>query len=412
MVELGSSINPEVGKKASRLNMFLAEYRMSCNLRQVGVIHEGKPTDNVLGAVENADVITLELTRGVVNAGMTGEASLVLSKNQFWAELIDYIRKNPDGKIVKGVDVAQAPCFAMKRLNFEMGSAAYAQSFATLQVKEEDIRKLGTFLTEEEMDTLRKYKWLGTSSAKALDAFADAANVALEDPKKENGKLKLDENILIADYSDNPDLGRHSLTFVTHPHQSVMETVVRLEGIFSKLPYVPNDQLWLLVYNTISTFMLTYSEVSQALEILGAANQFVRNNRLRGKTVEGVHVGNAAHLETIGRILAENSSGLPKMHTSADYQTGLSQRGYLFSFFRDTLSVQDRLDAVTVQNYEVYMNTDLVCRSVEDAIKINEADFEKRVKIYEDVRSRHPDMESTEEYRAILNESSELYSQR
>lgn len=355
----------------------------------MGVSHAGEPDEMVLDRVKRADVVTLELTRQVVQAGLRGEDSQILRNNSFWRGIIESLRSDTVNKRIRGVEVNQSPRVAWKRLSLHYGNPTLASSPFTIEVSRDRISDFYQLLSETELTTLKDRSWLITNNRYITDAVCQRLEEVTGALKDWGFPVEMSPGIFWVcsaspEESDKTDDYRYKITFMTPPHPSLIEAFELIKRELGDLNLLKETEVNSFAFDVMLTYLLSPPELTEAREIAYVSNQSVRDptTKPNQKTLEVVHVGGAHHTERLERIFQASLPVNPRITINTSYDSNYLNFVWLGPFFRDYIPFDRRMLAVRVTGFETEVVPELIGQDVVTAVVDNRDDFNERLAKY------------------------------
>jgi|GEM_PF-4951352 len=394
MIEYDPAIYGDVHRRLRLLDQTLTEGDRRVNIDLLGVSHAGLPAEMVIARATQADVVTLELTRGVVRAGLGERNSHVLEQNRFWRTLIRRLRPLQPKQLVLGIEINQTPRIAWKNFSLHHDVTTLSASPLTIEVEPDQISQLPNLLayqgysslTPEHLDTLRKRHALTIDDVYATFTATHLTAQALDQPNS-RWPLVLCPGVSLVCWNDK-EVGErrrgNRLTFITPPDPSLDQTFSGIVGILEKFQVRDKSLAGGLALSAILTYLLAPVELTEAREIALAANQYARHYPKQPE-ITGVHVGGAHHTAVIESILKVSSPPTPRIAIQAEYdrdydkKPGMSRLG---TFFRNTIPFAHRIRAVNIHGFNATVNPDQILSDVETALSTHQNDFRQSLSKY------------------------------
>jgi len=376
--------------KVGNLDRRLQELDATSEIEIYAVAHDWKP-GQIIDLANQADVVTLELTRNVVTAGLAHSDSPVLDKNIFWRELIDGLRDNSENKLIRGVEVNQTVRTALKRLSLSMGSREFSTAIMSVEVNDPALTDIEAFLEPKDAEIFRKFGWLTVNdewtATKVLEAVNAAYTMMSEGkiPKNRRVPLSFPQNLsMITDKLDDVDSfnGEFPILFMKSPDPSLVESTDQLKEMFCNLPFGLSPQEAASYASSVMTnFLLSHSELTDARQILYNTYQFVKDST-PANMVKTIHIGGAHHAESIqyalNKHIPPNSRISVEIKQDPRFPIPILE-GSIGEFFKKQIPFEQRLNGVFVENFETFANPTHIVSQATDAIENDPEDFLKRV---------------------------------
>lgn len=395
MVEQDGKFFQETDNQLRNLEVNLRLHNLDCSINLLGVAHEGRPNPIVFREIDKADVITLELTRHVVQAGLTQEKSQVLRKSLFWRTVIKQLRNKTGGEKIIGIEINPVPRIDWKRLSLHNGERIFSPAPITIEVERESISELSEIVRPDELNALERNNWLVTENG-------DIAYFALETLTKKFKKLKKGEikylpvplstgvRIVSCDLDQlSRDLKRMTLkklrkypvAFITPPPPSQIEACKLCRKILRQTKLFEDYQIDYLISGIMGVYLLSPVSITESREIAHATNQYVRGKRETNKpSVNVLHIGGACHTSRLfkifSRYLSSNDSEI-QLKQSYDSKSARILPKISMSYFKNHIPLLNILSASRINNREVEIFPEIMRRDIEDAIFNNREEFEK-----------------------------------
>jgi len=392
-----------------RLEGWMADSGSTCQIDIMAIGHSWEPGE-ILTELKEGDVVTLELTRGVVDAGLKGSDSQLLDRNLFWRGLIEGLREVKDGKLIRGVEVNQTARNAWKRLGLNNGTYI-SSALLTVEVNDPENTDLKTLLSEEDIEALKTYNWITVDDAFVAAKVMHRLNKSYGMMKK--GKIRKHGDHVPLSFPPNLSLaannirdrdglnGRFPVTFMKSPDSTLVSATQRLQEMFLDLPIeLTANESKTLSLNTMLKFILSHAELKDAEEILTATYQFAyRLQPDNPKSIRTIHAGGADHAPAIQYSLQKHVSNPDAIIVNIKHDPRfpkLLNRGGILEFFGKTIPFENRLKGINVEGYEAYADPDFITNQTKNAVLDNIDDFRKRVlvdKILSDYLKRTGDFD-------------------
>lgn len=400
----------ETRRRLRRVNESLINQKASCSIEVMGVSHIGHPGP-ILQEIEKADIVTLELIRGVVAKGLGGESGNVLKQNIFWSEIIQHLKNDSENKLILGVSANRDVRNAGKRLNSHNHSSAPNSYIYAVEIEEKNINKLEILLSAGERETLEKYKWIMVENHVAVFAI----NQLVERAEKQMDISTL-QSIPLTDWltlvhSDVREFSKRHLTvsFNLPPDPSVLDAEQKIYKVIeTSFPnFLSAQEIKSVGHFGLEAFLYSPSDLTEAREITYALDQFIKKKGLKpNQHIKVIHLGGAVHTSNIVDILKKS---LPRNHDAIniahtdDIRTGSGIEGGIEEFFRKNIPFSEAYGAISLSNHELTIDSEKTANLIRLAITNDRNDLLKRILI---------DMIITEKYKKspdILNTYKKLY---
>lgn len=392
MVERGVNVDVyrKVGKRLRILEDNLSLRNLSCDITLMGVGHDGIPEAPIRERLKTADVVTLELTRRVVQAGLANEDSSILERNVFWRTIIDDLREDPEGKRVRGIEVNQTPRIAWKRFNLHYGLATLAASPLSIEVERDHIAGLASLLSQDELKRLEKYNWLITEdisvAVEVINHLSSTMETLADKDKALPVSIKPGISLVCLDLKQmkaDKEFKNHKVTFMTPPHPSLPEAFELIDRLIKEFDFLENREAVVLAYDVMLLYLLSPPELTEVKEIAYVTNQYVRDDiRLGKKRVEVVHIGGAVHTSVLCGIFDSSLPHQSRINVTPIFDSEGEKMIPLRSFFRDFIPFDQRMSAVRVCGFEAEVIPKLMGQQVEETILSNLEEFRERLMMY------------------------------
>lgn len=386
-------------KQERRLHRLEKHFANSSQVGQIDIFAVAHSWESA-GIVDEAvkyDVVTLELTRGVVQAGLSGESTSISNKNVFWREVIEGLRPVQDGKLIRGVAVNQTARVAYKRFASSLNPEYAFGRHATIEVTDPTDPLLGKFLTDDNLSALLKYNWINTDDQMtAFTAFTKFNKTMdmikkgkISDRKiKEEHKVPLSfprniEFLLCLKSEEKEDKEPLVITFFKTPDRSLLDAHDALTQMFSDLPLdLSPKESSSFSRDVITNSLMAHAERTEAWELVNALCQYVESDQPKANT-NALHIGGSFHSKPIKYIIdthIENGDAL-KVNIKDDprFDKPIST-GSAYHFLADISPYGDRLSGTNIEGHEAYANPDLV-KDATDIIVANIDELRKFVAV-------------------------------
>ncbi len=367
-------MNKEIQGSLSRIHSLLDDIGGNCDIELAGVRHHGKPPTRLIKHAQSADVVTLELTRGVVQAGLAGQNSNLFRKNPFWGKLVESLGEYREKKKVRGIEVNQSPRIAWKRLNLHFGSIALAPTRYCIEVPAHEVESAAEFLQDEELVTLQKNKWLIASGVKMYHNVQNRISESLTKKVCKGFPVPLSESLALVAFNKTVDSTESfEVTFIVQPHHSVLQSVEEISKLLQHYGYLSARDISETIPNALLPYFFSPVELSEAEEIAYFTKQYIRTDRKSNQKHFGViHIGGAFHTNVIAQVLnaslPENSE---RIHiVECYYVPDNKHKDPFFTYFLDHIPLSERLKAARIVDNETELDTDLIVSHVRKAIEL------------------------------------------
>jgi len=376
---LEREIVKDTGKRLRILGDNLSRSDTTCTINLMGVKHDGEPGKDILNSMHQADVVTLELTRGVVHAGLGSENSQLLGRNSFWKTIIKDLKKT-EGKMVRGIEINQTPRIAWKRFSLFRNDATLAASYLTFAVDQKNCFNMDNILDRETAENVRQNNWAFCDNNKTLhNLFRLTESVAVSDIKD---KLPLQIAPGLSLVCINNEDKAMSVTLITPPHPSVVLAYDKIRQAlrYSKLLY--EKEIEIFGSSIIMNYFLTLSELTDVKEIAYFANQYTRQTNNKRHNFDVLHIGGSYHTPVMASIFNDLNTDTDHIKVKQSYDTRVPLTNSLYNFFSfplDFIHYRDRVAAIKTINNDVEMQPDLISRQVYLAIKNHLDEYVMRI---------------------------------
>lgn len=369
---LEREIIQDTSKRLRILNTNLSGNDMTCRVNLMGVMHDGQPGKEIMDSLHHADVITLELTRRVVEAGLHSEDSQLLNRNSFWKTIIEDL-KRVEGKIVRGIEINQTPRIAWKRFSLFMGDATLAASDLTFVVYP-NCPVLDGLVDKETAENVRLKNWAVSEDEQTVDNIIDLTNNAVDSGTGKGMPLQVAQGMSLICLNtenrskDNPV----SITLITPPHPSVTKTYDQVRQTLKAFNLFNEEEIEFFGSSIIMNYLLTLPELTDVREIAYFANQYVKQNVAKGRNFDVLHVGGSYHVPVMASIFGDllPDNPLIEVRQSYDQRVPLANSLYiLYAFPLEFIPYRDRVAGLKIENNDVVMQPEFVSRQVETAIQ-------------------------------------------
>lgn len=408
-----------------RLEGWMVDSGSTCQIDIMAIGHAWEPGE-ILTELKEGDVVTLELTRGVVDAGIEGSDSQLLDRNLFWRGLIEGLREVRDGKLIRGVEVNQTARNAWKRLDLSSGTNI-SSALLTVEVNDPENNDLTHVLSDEAIEALRIYNWITVDdafvAAKVMHRLNKSYRMMSEGKIRKHSDhipLSFPPNLSLAadNIRDKEELNGHfPVTFMKSPDSTLVSATQHLQEMFSDLPIeLTTDESKSFSLDAMLKFILSHAELKDAEEILTATYQFayrLQPDNLRN--IRTIHTGGADHAEAIQYALQKHVGNPNVVGVTIKHDPRFPKpllRGGTLEFFKRNVPFEDRLSGIQVEGFEAYADPDFITKKTQQAITENFDDFKRRVmvdRIFADILKRGGDFENLKNAVELYTSLSDLY---
>ena len=416
---------PKLQRQLQRLEQMLKDSGRSCSVELMGVLHSWDAGLEIIGKAKNAQMVTLELTRNIVNTGLADKESRILERNQFWGSLVKALRTDNEAQLVKGIEVNQTVRVASKRLSLHCRDMTLAPSFFTFELKSTDSKDLMLcqdygFITPLDILAFKQCNWVIVESKELSYTLMELVTKVLEEQHNNFGKtwpMKVTEDLYLASYTNKkPSDGRWLITFMKEPDQSLLRAKELIEDVLSELNMglTRMEKKWISL-DAMEMILLSHAELKEAKEIFNCLYQYARNHP-EEKQMHLLHIGGAMHSAAIGQALQSNltgESGIEVSLTADPRFNGHITDASFSAFFHDRIPFNELLSGVKAKGYEVYAEPERIEGMVRKALAGNRAEFEKRLLIHritEKDRKEYKTLARTKELNRMMTDLSGLDS--
>jgi len=397
MLELDRNFFQETDERLRILENNLKIRNLKCKIDLMGVGHAGRPEEIVLDKLKKANVVTLELTRRVVEAGLTSHNSKILKKNVFWKTIIKELRNGMEEKKISGIEVNQTPRVAWKRLSLHYGVSTLSPSPITIEIDNDSIPRLSALLGEQEIDNLQKFNWLITTHKSIAYAAVAALFKKIEKNKNATNFFPISLNPGIRLVSCNlgkisKDLKKetynnlvenYEITFMTPPHPSLIKSHKLCRDIIKETNLVDHSYVDFIALAVMCVYLLSPVSVTETREIAYITNQYVRSiDKTKKSHVNVLHIGGSIHTSRLLEAFRTSVSvDNPIIEINQDYDLK-SKNSYskgFVSFFKDHIPFINTLMASKVNGYEMEVFPEMIKKDLENLITNNRDEFKERL---------------------------------
>lgn len=409
---------PKDQRKLGRLEDQFSQADSVCFIDVHAIAHDWEPGEEITLATKSADVVTLELTRNVVTQGLAGGESQILGRNPFWKGIVDGLTEVDREQLVRGVEVNQTARVGWKRFALHTGSGL-APGLLTIEVEDTNNPQLYKLLPEEHGERLQKYNWVTVEedewSVRALHKSSRGFARVREGKLPKRFPIYLfPGGYLVSDAFDQYEEfeGRHPVTYMKKPDQSVIAANSDLIDAFSGIPMELSDQeKRSLAHDVMLKSVLSHAELKDAEEILYNVYQYAKQKRDVAGNMRAVHIGGADHAESIAYVLGSHIKNKDAISVSVvddpRFRVPLLRGGTL-EFLRRTIPFEDRLRGITVEGFEIYADPPVIVANALNAIFDNFEDFQKRI-LVERICPYNELGKTLDSYKRVVEIQSDLY---
>lgn len=403
----------KIARSIPRIEKELVDSHAECLVELLGVAHSWHPGKKILAKVQDADVVTLELTRGVVKESLQGKSSRLLGRNRFWQKVIE-VAKTDAGKMVRGIEVNQTFRVAWKRLHLHNGLSVLASAPFTVEVDSETVPELTNLLLPDDFKKFDSYGWLTTDDLQVYAAVITRVNDSLKgDHNFPLHPLPLWQgvNLVSLDY-ESFKRGDHLITFIKPPNSSLVKAQEIIREQLAKTECdLSEEELRKVSSFALLDFLLARVELTDAEEIIYALDQYCKRSCLSGKNNHLLHIGGGAHRDSIFRILRLVLTPYSDtIHLLAAMDPRMSEgKGDIWRLFKDALPFEQRLAAVGIKDGEVEIDQERLFQTVGSVLTEYREDFYKRVLVRRILGKTHPQSSTLKDYSSMVKERDRLY---
>lgn len=381
---------PKDQRKLGRLEEKLREAGGTCNIDVFAMAHDWEPDDATVQDVRGADVVTLELTRNVVKAGLATQQSNILEGNIFWRRIIDELREGNEEKLIRGVSVNQTVRNGLKRLLLHCGNETLTPALLVVEAKQIEPSELREFLSGDEIDFFGTHNWIIVDHAQTqLDIME--RTLAVFDQRKSDGlkppwPVPLSDNLsLVSENLDRKEIfnNRHTVTFMKSPDRSLIHARSLVIELLGDQPIrLSKDEKETIANDSMLAFILSHAELKDAEEILYSVYQFATKFLREKKSIKAAHVGGAAHGPTIARILNSSIQDRSVISVSVKDDPRFLHPlvgSDLFSFVKETIPPEELISGINVNGFETYADPEHIRNAVSRVVEENMGEFVRRL---------------------------------
>lgn len=412
---------PREIRQLGKLEDRFLEAGVSCYVDIFEIAHDFDPGP-VTDEARKYDVVTLELTRGVVQAGLNDDESRVLKRNEFWRKVVESLRGDKDGKLIRGIEVNQTARIGWKRLSLTQSDLSLYHTNLTVEVSDPGSLNLLKYMSKEEAEALLKYNWVSSDNQEtALKVFRKAlksydmmkAGKIKKDP---NTPLSFPPNIRLIHIDTEKDDGEDPFTtvFLKPPDQSLVQALTDLQTMFENTPLdLTEDERGSLSRDVMMKFILSHAELKDAQEILLALYQSTKKSGTNEEHAT-LHIGGADHapaIEYVFKKYLQGSSIQIRRKPDPRFQSEI-MKGSVLTFLGSAIPFEERVGGISIKGFEVYGNADRIVESTSKAIYENFEEFERHVLIERIINLDlgQSALSSFSDYNNMFALESELYS--
>lgn len=375
-----------------RIDERLKAANAQCFVWPMGVFHYDAPGNGIFEKIDEADIITLELVRGAVSAGLAGENGTVLQANSFWREIIDRLKDHCEDKRVVGVATNRDARMAVRRLRAHEGFGGDDAPTFTVEVQEEHIHILSALLSADQLAELKTYKWLRTDDLVISGTIAELVNdlvkklpSGVEDLWKRRpfaifpGLNFVHCNVEQLMVTNNP-----STAFMAPPHPSVLESREKISDLVRGLPMnLSDEEVESVTRFAVESFLYAPSCLTEAQEISYALDQYIKNNLRDGQTMRILHIGGSAHTYNITHVLNESIKNSQRIQIgSLDDPRAGNLNGDISVFFREATPFNRQLADISIVNHDSVLDPQKAAEDTKITIEKHWREFQKRIFIW------------------------------
>ncbi len=386
-------------KEEHRLHRLEQHFTNNATVGQINIFaiaHDWAPEGIVDEAVKH-DVVTLELTRGVVQAGLSGESTSISKKNVFWQQVIEGLIPVQEGKLIRGVAVNQTARVAYKRFASSLTPDYAFGRHATVEVTDPTAPILGKFLSDADIAKLLKYNWINTADQKASLTVFTKFNKSIDMMRKgkiskgkiiDNHKVPLsfpyNIEFLLSLKSEEKEIEKpFVVTFFKTPDRSLFEAHNALTQMFADLPLeLDEDESSSMGKEVLLGSLLASAELSEAKELLNALYQ--RTVSVSPTAYAStLHVGGGFHAKPIKQVIDRHISNKDALTVSIKEDPRFDKpldTGSLSAFLRDITPFDVRLTGINIEGFEAFANAD-IAKNTRDIMEANIKEFRRYIAI-------------------------------
>lgn len=361
-----------------------------CDVRLLAIAHDWSPGAELLQAVRDADVVTLELTRNMVTETIAGQDSQIANKNIFWREVLGALRESDKDRIVRGIAIDQTSRNAWKRLSLHFGDKGIGSGILTIEVEDPNDPKLKTLLSNKDRENLRTRNWVVSenprTAQKAFNGFLKAFRRYEKGKAKSLSPLYLFKGVsIVSDQFDKLDEyqeeGRYPIVFMTPPDASILTARNLVSEALRGFHFLSDVERDEMAGGIISDFIMSHAELKDAQEIMHAVSAFAKTKQIRDGVLKAVHLGGALHTRFILNAINSQLNNPESVqvasvddprfeHPLIEYSTA--------EFFKERIPTLERLNSIRVEGFEVYADPERIARNVERAVFSDSEEFLRR----------------------------------
>jgi len=386
----GQLFSSRYRSSVSGLEERLVSSNVACDVRLIAIAHDWNPGAELLQAVRDADVITLELTRNMVTETIAGQDSQIANRNIFWREVLGALRESNKDRIVRGIAIDQTSRNAWKRLALHFGDKEIGSGILTIEVEDPNDPKLKKLLSNKDRENLRTKNWVVSENPrtvqKAFNGFIKAFRRYKKGKAKSLSPLYLSRGVsIVSDQLDKLDEyqeeGRYPIVFMSPPDASILTARTLVSEALRGFQFLSDVEREEIAGGIVSDFIMSHAELKDAQEIMHAVSAFTKTKQIKDGVLRAVHLGGALHTGFILNAIKSQlgnpesvnitSSDDPRFeHPLTEYSTA--------EFFKERISALERLDSIRVEGFEVYADPERIVRNVEEAISSDPEEFLRR----------------------------------
>ncbi len=386
MIENGQKFfTPKQERRLHRLEQHFVDNSQVGQIDIYAIAHDWEPSEIVDDAV-SYDVVTLELTRGAVQAGLSGEDTSISKRNIFWRQVVEGLRPAQEGKLIRGITVNQTPRVSYKRFMSSLNPEYAFGRHATVEVADPTAPILEKFLSDADIAKLLKYNWINTDDQNASLTVFTKFIKSMEMMKKgkiskrnilDNHKVPLSfpnniEFLLSLQPEKREDDKPFIITFFKAPDRSLFEAQNALTQMFADLPLdLTTAEKGSLGRSAITNSLVAHAERTEAWELVNALCQYVESSQPTPNT-NALHIGGAIHSQSIKHVIDKHigNQDVLKVNIKDDPRFDRPILSGSLNLLMDITPFQDRLAGTRIEGYEAYANSDFV-QTTKDIMEAN-----------------------------------------
>jgi hypothetical protein len=359
----------EAGVRMHNLERALEAQNSFCDMHMIGVEHVGEPPFELLDTLPSADIITLELGRGVVQAALFGEETRLLEKSPFWKKIMTTLQPHQEGKKIVGVEVNQTPRTAVRRFVFHHGKQMLTTPLLVVEKTGNQKNKLLSLLTEKELEALHTYHYIVTENEEFLYHILNRTEKVAKKQKGLTYPMAISDTLSIVSGNSEYDEETPSMAIIEPPHPSLTLAWNIVDQILTDSQLFTDERKRTAeAFNIIMNYLLTSVECTEAREIANAASQHVRSSGMSETLYTLHHVGGSFHSPILAHILDDLHTPNGRTTIQTTDLSSLDNEAHLERFIRDTVPFIHRLSAVFVGGSEVILDPNHIGQQVANAL--------------------------------------------